>query len=125
MAKILIVEDDPHTSALLAKLLGTKGYRTRIEANGAAALLAAHEDLPDMIIMDLRMPILDGEEAIHALRQNARTENIPVLVLSAHDDDRTVANALIAGAHAYLVKPPDWQELFSVVERLLTLRARE
>ena len=124
MAKILIVEDDPHTSAMLAKLLGSKGYRTRVEANGAAALLAAHEDLPDLIIMDLHMPILSGQDVVPALRRDARTENIPVVVLSAYSDDRTVANAMFAGAQAYLIKPPEMQELFSVVERLLSLRAK-
>ena len=76
MAKILIVENDTQTSAQVAKLLNGKGYRTRIESNGAAALLAAHEDLPDVILMDMKMPILEGDETLHALRHDPRTAHI-------------------------------------------------
>ncbi len=125
MAKILIVEDDPHTSATMAKLFRCKGHSTRIESNGAAALLAAHEDLPDVIFMDLMMPILNGHEAIEALRNNNRTAHIPVIVVSGHDDDRTMVDALVAGANVFLTKPLDPQELVIVVERLLTFQTKD
>jgi len=125
MPRILIVEDDPHTSAMLAKLLSAKGHRTRVESNGAAALLAAHEDLPDLILMDLRMPILEGQDAIHALRRDPRTEDIPVVVLTACDDDHTLVEALAAGANIYLIKPPDPIELFTIVERLTSLKPKD
>ncbi len=125
MDKILIVEDDAQTSSLLAKLLSSKGFQTRVESNGAAALLAAHEDLPDLIIMDLVMPILEGDEAIHALRHDSRTAHIPVVVLSGRSEDRTLADALVAGANIYLTKPPEPHVLLSVVERLLSLRTTD
>lgn len=125
MSSILIVDDDPHTSATLAKLLRTRGHTTRVEANGAAGLLAAHEDLPQLIVMDLMMPILDGRETIAALRRDERTAQIPVIVVSGRDDDRSMADALVAGANIFLTKPLDPHELVTVVERLLKLQTRE
>lgn len=125
MAKILIVEDDAQISALMAKALGTRGYRTRVEANGAAALLAAHEDFPDVIILDMMMPILEGQETLQALRHDTHTSHIPVVILSGREDDLTLAGAYTAGANAYLTKPPDLQALFSIVERLASLKPKD
>jgi DNA-binding response OmpR family regulator len=125
MARILIVEDDPQVSAVIAKLLDSHGHRTRVEPNGAAGLIAAHEDLPDLIIMDLSMPILEGQDAITALRQQRDTSGIPVVVLSARGDDQTLSDAIRAGANVYLVKPPDPHELLSVIGRLLAMAADE
>lgn len=122
---ILIVEDDEHISRMVAKLLSGKGYQTRIESNGAAALLAAHESLPELIIMDMAMPILKGLSTIQALREDPHTANIPIVVLSARDDDQSLAEALTAGANIYLSKPVNAQELLTVVDRLVTLRAAE
>ncbi|HEY3378044.1 MAG TPA: response regulator [Armatimonadota bacterium] len=125
MAKILIVEDDVQTSSMVAKALGAKGYRTRIESNGAAALLAAHEDLPDVILMDLMTPILEGEDVLHALRHDPRTAHIPVVILSGRSDTLALAGAITAGANVYLVKPPDLHALYAVVERLATLTPKD
>lgn len=125
MTRILIVEDDAQTSTSVAKILNAKGYRTRIELNGAAALLAAHEDLPDLILMDMKMPILEGHEMLQALRHDERTSHIPVVVLSGRSDDHAVAGAVTAGANVFLLKPPDPQVLLSVVERLVTLRVKD
>ncbi|MHB9025821.1 MAG: response regulator [Armatimonadota bacterium] len=122
---ILIVEDDEHISQMVARLLSSKGYRTHIESNGAAALLAAHEHLPELIIMDMMMPILKGLSTIQALREDLHTAHIPIVVLSARDDDRSLAEALTAGANIYLCKPVNAQELLAVVNRLVTLRAAE
>jgi DNA-binding response OmpR family regulator len=124
MANILIVEDDPRTGATVAALLRCRGYDTRVETNGAAALLAAHEDMPDLILMDLVMPILDGHEAIEALRHNQNTAHIPIIVISGHDDDRTMADALVAGANVFLTKPLDPAELVTMVGRLLALQPK-
>jgi CheY-like chemotaxis protein len=121
-ALVLIVEDDAFTSSVVSKALTTRGVRTRIESNGAAALLAAHEEAPDVILMDLQMPILKGRETLAALRANPATAHIPVVVLSTHSDDVTLLDAITGGANVFLAKPPDAQELLSVVECLLALR---
>jgi CheY-like chemotaxis protein len=120
--KILIVEDDAQLSALVAKTLSVRGYQTRIESNGAAALLAAHEELPAVILMDLRMPILEGADTLHALRHDPRTAHIPVIVLAEGMDDQTLAGAFTAGANLYLTKPPDVPALLVAIERLATLK---
>ena len=121
MARILIVEQDAVSSALLAKTLGMKGYQTRIAANGAAALLAAHEEMPDVILLDLITPILQGPATLHALRQDAHTAHIPVIAFSDAEDDATLAGAVAAGANVYLSKPPDPTRLLNLVDRLATL----
>lgn len=123
MASILIVEDDPHISATLAILLESRGHRVRRAGNGAEGLLAAHADLPDLILMDMAMPILEGSEAVKALRHEARTADIPVVILSALSDDATQARALASGADIYLTKPPHVRDLIVVIERLLATRA--
>lgn len=122
MARILIVESDEQTSVLVARSLNARGHHTRVESNGAAALLAAHKDLPDVILMDLMVPILEGQETIHALRHDARTAHIPVIILSTRDEDRTLAGAITAGANVYMMEPPDLQELHSLIDRLATLK---
>lgn len=126
MATILIVEDDQRTSSKLCDVLHSRGYETRVEINGASALLAAHEMLPDLILIDLTVPILDGQEVIQALRHDPRTARIPVVVLSARDDDRQIADALVAGANIfYCTRPLDPAVLISIVERLLTLHVKD
>ncbi|MHB9130639.1 MAG: response regulator [Armatimonadota bacterium] len=125
MAKVLIVEADAQISEVAVKLLNGRGYHTRVEANGASALLAAHEDPPDVILMDLTMPILTGQEAIQALRQAPRTAHIPVVVFSRGDNDNAVAEALVAGANAFLTTPLIPQELLSIVARLVTLQGSD
>jgi CheY-like chemotaxis protein len=122
MARILIAEDDPATAAMLSLLLTSHGHIVRTAANGAEALLAAHEDRPDLIFMDVVMPILDGLETIRALRSDAYTHEIPIVVLSVRADDRTLSEALALGANLYLTKPPDPAELLAVVERLTDLQ---
>jgi DNA-binding response OmpR family regulator len=122
MAFILIVEDDPHISATLALLLQSRGHRVRRAGNGAEGLLAAHADLPDLILMDMAMPILEGSETVKALRHEARTAAIPVVILSALNDDASQARALASGADIYLTKPPHVRDLIVVIERLLTAK---
>ncbi len=121
MATILIVEGDQRTSMRMTELLQGRGYQTRVESNGAAALLAAHELLPEVILVNLLVPILDGLEVIEALRHDSRTAQIPVVVLGGRDDDRQLADALVAGANVYFSKTPDAAVLISIIERLLTL----
>jgi DNA-binding response OmpR family regulator len=118
-SSILVVEDDPHTGATLAAWLRKHDYHVCVAPNGAAGLIAAHVDTPALIIMDLVMPILEGQQAITALRRDPATANIPIIVLSVRADDRSLSDALAAGANIYLIKPPDPQELLSVVARLL------
>jgi two-component system, sensor histidine kinase and response regulator len=119
MADILIVDDDPGERTLVAKLLSSRGHATRNAENGAQALVLANAQPPDLIILDLTMPVMDGGETLRALRRETTTASIPVVILSARDDDLSLLNALRAGAMVYLCKPPVAEELLAVVERLL------
>ena len=119
MAKILIVEDDPALSTTLDALLRGHGHLTRVESNGAAALLAAHEDLPALILMGMAMPILDGQETLAALRHDARTAQIPIIVIAGQEDDHAMAAALTAGANLYLTTPLEQDGLLALLTRLL------
>lgn len=124
MIKILLVEEDTQVSAGLTRALAERGYRTRVETNGAAALLAAHAELPDCIVLDLTMPILEGQETMQALRHDPHTALIPIIALASatRDTDETLVNAVMSGANCYLVKPPDPHVVCAAVERLVTLQ---
>lgn len=125
MAKILLVESDAQLSTTLQRTLAGKGHQTRVTTNGAAALLAAHEDVPDVVLLELAMPILEGHEVIVALRHDGHTAHIPVIALTAGEDDPTYAGALAAGANVLLHKPVEPQELLAAVDRLASLRPKE
>ena len=123
MATILIVEDDPHISARAVEVLQRRGYATRVEANGAAALLAAHADSPALILMELHMPILDGHDTLIALRHDPHTAHIPIIVIAEQDDQMMLAEALVAGANVLLTKPLEQDSLLAAVERCCPVRA--
>ena len=102
---ILIVEDNPRNLKLVRDVLGFAGYRT-IEAETAEdGIGLADRHLPDLILMDVQLPGMDGDEALRRLRERTRTRDIPVIALTAfamkNDRDRLLG----AGFHGYLVKP--------------------
>lgn len=108
---VLIVDDDDRNRKLAADVLGAAGFRTLDAADGAMAIALVAAHLPDIILLDLRLPDLDGVEVTRRLRADPRTADIPVVALSAMpldpDDDWPVE----AGFAAYLVKPIDIDEL--------------
>ena len=110
---ILIVEDDPPIRNLISVALESRGYRSLIAANGSSAILEASSHNPDVMLLDLGLPDLDGVEVIRKLRSWSA---MPVIVISARSDDTDKIEALDAGADDYLTKP------FSVDELLARLR---
>ena len=123
MARILIVEDDADICHLLALLLAQAGYSVVMASDGIQGVALAQQFLPDLIIMDLVLPLLDGWAAIGQLKGDARTAHIPILVLSAHAqiDDRMRARA--AGCDGFIIKPFDVERLLEQVAAL-TQRSR-
>jgi two-component system, cell cycle response regulator DivK len=115
MARILVVEDDPDICHLVAVLLQGAGHSIMTAADGARAIALARQDLPDLIVMDLVLPITDGWTAIGRLKREARTAHIPILALSAHaqTDDRMRARA--AGCDDFLIKPFEVERLLAQV----------
>lgn len=116
--KILVTEDDPETRGLIAELL-TERFAVVQAGDGDEALQIVQTGAPDLILMDLFMPRLDGFAALEALRQDPRTADIPVIVLSAQGDDLTKVRGLNLGAVDYLVKPFSPLELMARVTKAL------
>lgn len=110
---ILVVEDDKAIRKLITTTLETQDYLYHTAETGAAALFEAVSKRPDIIILDLGLPDMDGVEIIHKIRE---WSNIPIIVVSARSDDKDKIDALDAGADDYLTKP------FSVDELLARLR---
>ena len=110
---ILVVEDDAAVRNLMAVTLETRGYRYHLAQNGAAALIEATTHQPDVILLDLGLPDMDGVEIIRKVRS---WSGMPIIVISARSEDSDKVEALDAGADDYLTKP------FSVDEMLARLR---
>ncbi len=111
MAKILVVDDSPTIVQLIRLALAEAGHEIRVAENGALGVAAAKEWLPDLIVMDINMPGMNGYEATRLLRRNASTANTPILILSAQDSIAEKLNGFEAGADDYLTKPFEPGEL--------------
>ncbi len=118
-AKILIVDDDPSTLALEERILQREGYQVLIAVNGLQALREAMAEEPNLIILDLMLPGMDGFEICECLRNSQETSSVPVLVLSAKGREVDKTAALESGADAYLAKPVSVSRLLGQVEDML------
>ena len=114
--KVLVVEDDPAVRNLVSTALGSRGYRHAEVATGTAALAALTADAPDVLLLDLGLPDMDGVRIIERLRT---WSEMPIIVISARSDDADKVEALDAGADDYLTKP------FSVNELLARVRTAQ
>lgn len=123
-ALILIVDDELDNRELLQIVLKWEGFVTRTASGGEEALLSATAEPPDLILVDLMMPGIDGYQLTASLKQNPKTKAIPVIMLSAMNDSATRARALSTGADAYISKPIDRSELCDQVRSILGLKAR-
>jgi CheY-like chemotaxis protein len=123
MAKLLLAEDDEFSRDMLVRRLQRNGFEMVAAADGREAILAARQHRPDLILMDLDMPVMDGASAIRALKSDPRTFKIPVIVLTAHASSDDVADALAAGCQAYETKPIVLRRLVERVEEALKAAA--
>lgn len=120
MATILIVDDQPDNLYVLDRLLKGKGYQVLQAENGLAALDAATSNRPDLILLDVMMPEMDGFEVVQRLRDDASTRSIPVVLLTANaPDERLKIQGLKLGADEYLTQPINNNELLARVQALL------
>jgi len=119
MAKVLIVEDDPTTVQLIEFLLRKNNFEVLIAQDGVEALKISREKKPDLILMDVMMPKMDGIEAIEKLQESEGTQNIPIVILSALGQEMDVMRGLQAGASGYIVKPFSPQELLDEIKTRL------
>ena len=120
MAKvILIAEDEPKNLTLLRDLLRVSGYETIEAINGKQAVELARSQKPDLILMDIQMPEMDGLEATRIIKADASTRHIPVLALTSYAMKGDEGKILQAGCDGYLAKPFDIQELLKQVAKYL------
>jgi DNA-binding response OmpR family regulator len=116
---VLVADDDPDILALVALRLERSGYEVVIARDGERAVAAAFERTPDIALLDVMMPKLDGYEATARLRGNDATRTIPVILLTARVQEADIARGLEAGADDYVKKPFSTQELRDRVQAAL------
>ncbi len=121
MAKlILIVDDEPKNVTLIRDLLQVNGYSTNEATDGKQAVELAKANIPDLILMDIQMPEMDGIEATGILKTDTATKNIPILALSSYAMKGDKERILAAGCDGYLAKPFDIKELLKTVAEFLS-----
>ena len=126
MATALLVDDEEVNTYALKIILEARGYRCIVASNGPDALRFAIEALPDVIILDIHMPVMDGYEVCRRLKDDARTKPIPVLFLTArHRDQEEVIKGLDIGANDYVTKPFNPEELLARVAVMVRVRTAE
>jgi diguanylate cyclase (GGDEF)-like protein/PAS domain S-box-containing protein len=122
-ATVLIVDNEIQNRKLLEAMLGRKGYSTLCAASGKEALAMIAQRAPDLILLDIVMPGMDGYQVARMLKANPATSNIPIIMVTAHTDRRTRLDGLNAGAEEFLTTPVDQSELWLRVRNLLRLKA--
>jgi two-component system, cell cycle response regulator DivK len=119
MPKILLVEDNELNRDMLSRRLTRRGYEVIVAEDGVAGLTAARGQQPDLILMDMSLPVLDGWEATRQLKADEATRSIPVVALTAHAMAGDEEKAMAAGCDAYETKPVELGRLLLKVESLL------
>jgi DNA-binding response OmpR family regulator len=117
--KVLVVDDEPPTCRLIENALRREGLEVATATNGAECLLAVAEQCPDLVILDVMMPVLDGFQTLRALRENEATNHLPVLMLTARREHQDVLRGWMTGVDLYLTKPFQLDDLLVAVRRIL------
>jgi two-component system cell cycle response regulator DivK len=119
MTKILLVEDSEMSRDMLARRLARRGYEVVIAVDGGQGVTLARTEAPDLILMDMNLPVLDGSEATRQLRAVPATRSIPIIALTAHAMSGDREKALEAGCDDYDTKPIELERLLGKIEVLL------
>jgi sigma-B regulation protein RsbU (phosphoserine phosphatase) len=120
--RILIVDDIPTNLRLLSQILQDRGFDVRAVTNGARAIASIEADPPDLVLLDIRMPGMDGYEVCRRMKENIHSKDIPVLFISSLDDIDDKMQAFSAGGVDYITKPFQIEEVVARVETHLSLR---
>lgn len=116
---VLIVEDQPDLRQLYAQELALSGFDVIEAGNGADAILSTSSQFPDVVLMDLSLPVVDGWEATRRLKSDERTAHIPVVALTAHDGSGELQRATSAGCDWFVPKPCPPDALITEIRRIL------
>ena len=123
-AQILVVDDDPNSREIVQTFLESRGYSVRTAANGESALAAVQGLVPELILLDVMMPGMDGWEVARTLKAHTDYADIRVVMMTARSDFSDKQKGLQAGADDYLVKPIQLEDLGNTVKRNLEVRSR-
>ena len=119
MAKILLVEDNEMNRDMLSRRLVRKGYEVVVAEDGERGVALAESERPDLVLMDMSLPVIDGWEATRRIKAAAETRDIPVIALTAHAMAADREQAMNAGCDDYDTKPIELPRLLGKMERLL------
>ena len=115
---VLAVDDDKDILALVEYALHSEGYRVLIASDGEQALKTVREQSPDLIVMDVMMPEISGFQVLRQIKEDEATQQIPVIMLTAKDEESDILSGWLRGADLYMTKPFDPWELIANVNRV-------
>jgi CheY-like chemotaxis protein len=124
MAKVLLVEDNEMNRDMLSRRLERKGYQVVIATDGEQGVDLALSEAPDLILLDMSLPTIDGWEAARRIRREPETATVPIIALTAHAMAGDMEKALAAGCDDYDTKPVELIRLLAKIEALLASRSR-
>jgi CheY-like chemotaxis protein len=125
MTTILLVEDNELNREMLSRRLKRRGYKVLIAVDGDSSISMAHANAPDLILMDMSLPVVDGWEATRRMKADRALQHIPVIALTAHAMANDRDKALEAGCDDYDTKPIDLSRLLGKIENLLHVAGEE
>jgi len=117
--KIVLAEDEPQIARLIEFKLKKEGYEVIWKENGEEALKAIKADKPDLILLDIMMPVMDGYEVLRRVKEDENLKSIPVIMLTARAQEKDVVKGIDLGAEDYITKPFHPAELLARVKRIL------
>ena len=123
MARILLVEDNDMNRDMLSRRLQRRGHEVLMAADGMQAILMAESDAPDLILLDMSLPLIDGWEAARRLKASPNTARVPIVALTAHAMAGDREKALAAGCDEYATKPVDFPLLTAKIDAILAKRS--
>ncbi|OGS11332.1 MAG: hypothetical protein A2234_10740 [Elusimicrobia bacterium RIFOXYA2_FULL_58_8] len=121
--KIVMIEDSKAASTVLKEVLAAEGYTVLHAADGVAGLALARREKPDLVLLDLLLPKLNGYDVCNALMRDNLTRHIPILIISTLDNPESVEKAKLCGARNFLKKPYQLDDLLREIKRLLPPRS--
>lgn len=117
--RILIMDDDADLVRIVEARLKSAGYEVLSAGGGAECLEKAQKEMPDIILLDILMPEMDGQEVLRKLRSGGRAANIPVIMLTAKDQVEDVTKSIRYGAQDYIVKPFDYRVMLEKIKKVI------
>lgn len=118
--KILVVDDNLDNRTIIAHMLKLSGYQVVTASDGEQAIVATEHETPDLVLMDLSMPVLDGWSATSQIKAKAHLAHVPVIAVTGHVTHDDIERALAVGCSDYLAKPIDFETMLVKVQSLLT-----